>query len=305
VNDNEKRDALKMTIQLLLTGNELMAGHIVDSNSAMIAEKLAEKGLSIARKVTIGDEFELLVDEIKSLTQQSQVLLVNGGLGPTVDDLTAQALAKAAGQTLQEHPEALRHLEQWCDAKKLHLNAANRKQALLPEQAAIVANPIGSAVGFSLTLNDCLVICTPGVPSELRAMLNDSIVTMISSRFSVDQIPLTLRWQTYGIGESTLQQIIHDQLPEWPDEVEIGFRAGLPLLEIKLTVFNEADLALRQQWADKLHDIIGDSVVCAGDSNLASTVVKLLTENKQRVTTAESCTGGLTIIIGCPAKQPE
>jgi nicotinamide-nucleotide amidase len=282
-----------MKIQLLLTGNELMAGHIVDSNSAMIAEKLAERGYSIYRKVTIGDDFELLIAEILNQSKQSEILIINGGLGPTVDDLTAQALARAAGQDLLEHPQALEHLQQWCEQKRLSLNEANRKQALLPAGADIIANPIGSAVGISLTLNDCLVICTPGVPSELRAMLDDSIVDSISTYHPLDAAPHTLRWQTFGIGESTLQQIILNKLPDWPDEIEIGFRAGMPLLEIKFTVMQQSLLGLLKLWSEKLRDIIADSIISESEQNLAASTVNALLAKQQKITVAESCTGGL------------
>ena len=103
-----------MTIQLLLTGNEIMSGDTVDSNSAMIAQKLAPTGLKIHRKVTVGDDYPLLVSELRQLCANSQVVIVNGGLGPTVDDLTAKALAEATGKPLTEHPGAIEHLQTWC-----------------------------------------------------------------------------------------------------------------------------------------------------------------------------------------------
>lgn len=282
-----------MNIQLLLTGNELMAGHTIDSNSALVAEKLSAKGYVIDRKITIGDDFDLLVREIIRLSEDSQVLLINGGLGPTLDDLTAEALATAAKQKITEHQEAIDHLEHWCKAKKLTLNDANKKQAMLPETAKVIHNPIGSAVGFSLTLNDCLIICTPGVPSELKAMLDDSIVETISQHLPLQHTPYTLRWQTYGIGESTLQQLINNLFPDWPEQVEIGFRAGLPLLEIKFIVEQKTDISLLEHWANQLRQVIGDSIVCEGDGSLPNTVTELLQKQKLTLTTAESCTGGL------------
>ncbi len=282
-----------MKLQLLLTGNELMAGHIVDSNSAMIAEQLAERGFGIARKVTIGDDFNGLVQEIRQMTADSDVLLINGGLGPTVDDLTATALAEAAGQPLTEYAAAVQHLQQWCQQKNLRLNEANRKQALLPEQASIIANPIGSAVGIALRLNDCLVLCTPGVPSELRAMLADSLLDTISQHYPNRHVPRTQRWQTFGIGESTMQQIISDKLPDWPPQIDIGFRAGLPLVEIKFTIASEQDAPLLDHWLQRLRGVIGDNIISEGTDGLAETVVRLLQQQGQQLTTAESCTGGL------------
>lgn len=141
-------------VHLLLTGNELMTGDIVDSNSAMIAQQCKAIGIKISRKVTLADDLHLLAEEINTLTINADVLIINGGLGPTTDDLTAQALALAAKSSLEQNPAALAHLESWCQKRNAHLSQANLKQAILPKNCDIIANRVGSAVGFSLTLND-------------------------------------------------------------------------------------------------------------------------------------------------------
>lgn len=279
-------------VQLLLTGSELMSGDTVDSNSAAIAQRLAELGLPVWRKVTVGDELPLLVHELRALAAGAEVLIVNGGLGPTVDDLTAEALAIAAGVPLAEHPEALAHLHTWCERRGLPLNAANRKQALLPAGCSILPNPRGSAVGIALRLGTCRVYCTPGVPSEMRAML-DVILEDLRAAFA-DQLGQRhiLRLQTFGLGESTAQQMISDAFPDWPAQVELGFRAGAPQMEIKLAVDGGEHLRLRDAWQQRLLSLIGDHVIGEGDSTLAARVGELLRERGERVCTAESCTGG-------------
>lgn len=282
-----------MKIQLLLTGNELMAGHTIDSNSAVIADHLAQSGHTIYRKVTIGDDFSLLVEEIETLSAASDVVIINGGLGPTVDDLTAQALAQAIDTDIAEHPKAIENLQQWCKKRQLKLNEANRKQAMLPAGCDIIDNPIGSAVGFQVFHNNCLVICTPGVPSELKAMLEQSVLTLIDKHFPNERRPITRRFQTFGLGESTLQQLITNHFPDWPEEVELGFRAGLPLLEVKLTIADPSLLPLQQQWESKLRTLIGDSIIGEDNYNLAQAVIEPLTRQGKTLTTAESCTGGL------------
>ena len=148
-----------MKIQLLLTGNELMSGHTVDSNSAMIAQQLGAKAYSIARKVTVGDDSAELLEEMQLQSRASDVLIVNGGLGPTVDDLTAQILSELTGQAIEENAIAKQHLIEWCQRRKLTLNDANLKQAMLPAGIEIIPNPVGSAVGFSINHNNCLIIC--------------------------------------------------------------------------------------------------------------------------------------------------
>ncbi len=282
-----------MKLHLLLTGNELMSGDTVDSNSSRIAHQLAHCGLRVARKVTVGDDLDLLVDEIKRASEASDILIVNGGLGPTIDDLTPKALALAAGVKLQEHPEASEHVKSWCKRRGAACNAANMKQAMLPAGVAIVANPVGSAVGFSLQLNSCLVICTPGVPSELTAMLEQEIVPMLHARFPDDASPSILRLKTFGIGESGLQQRVNDVLPDWPKEVDLGFRAGAPLLEIKLTINDASHAKLRDQCEQQLYELFGDHIIGNDDITLAESVINLLKKADAKITTAESCTGGL------------
>ena len=282
-----------MKIQLLLTGNELMSGHTIDSNSAMIAEFLSGKGYSIHRKVTVGDDpLELLAD-MKRLCETGDILIMNGGLGPTLDDLTAQLLSDLTGKPLVENPIARRHLEDWCERRKSPLNHSNLKQAILPEGVEIIPNPTGSAVGFTMIYEDCLIICTPGVPSELRTMMEQTIVDTICKRHPNDQQTDTVRLQTFGLGESTLQEMVNHDYGEWPEQVELSFRAGIPLLEVKLIIHDLSHKVIQQRCYQRLHELIGDFIIGEESTTLAESVVKLLQNSQTTITTAESCTGGL------------
>lgn len=279
-------------VQLLLTGNEIMSGDTVDSNSAMIAKRLDELAIGIYRKVTVGDDPALLQQELSSMAANADLIIVNGGLGPTVDDLTAEILAAAADVPLEEHPEAVAHLRQWCAGRNLALNAANLKQAMLPAGCQIVDNPIGSAVGFEMDLGTCRVVCTPGVPSELAAMLDIIVASLAADREQPVERDI-LRLQTFGLGESSAQQIISDNIPDWPAEVELGFRAGAPQMEIKLSVNSSAALSARQRCQAQIADLFGDHIIGEGDTLLAERVLELLRQRGETLTTAESCTGGL------------
>ncbi len=277
-----------MKIALLLTGDELMSGDIVDSNSAEMAQMLFEIGLNIHCKVTVGDDRAALASYMAELTQHHDVLIINGGLGPTQDDLTAEILAEVAGVPLAEHPEALAHLEAWCTQRGFELSPANRKQAILPAGCDIIPNSRGSAVGFSLSLNNCQVLTTPGVPSELRIMLRDEILPMLKAH--AREGILFDKMMTFGLGESRIQQMVSDQLGTWPRALDLGFRAGMPLLEVKLRSHNEP--VLHQQYLQKLKELLGDHIVGEGQANLAAIVVDLLKQRGESLTTAESCTGG-------------
>jgi nicotinamide-nucleotide amidase len=283
-------------VQLLLTGNELMTGDIVDSNSAMIAQVLKNIGLGIYRKVTIADDLALLVNEITYMASTSDILIINGGLGPTVDDLTAQALALAIGEQLNQHVQAYTHLSNWCQQRGVQLNAPNLKQAMLPKTCQIIANRNGSAVGFSVRYKNCDIYCTPGVPHELKTMLNEQIIAIIAKSMPSGVITDITRLQVFGLGESSLQKIIDQQLSDWPTEIKLGFRAGMPLLEVKLTINTAQGLALKPLWQKKLTDVIGDHLIAeiqGKPKSIAEHLLNQLQKNDLKVTTAESCTGGL------------
>lgn len=286
----------KPNVQLLLTGNELMAGDIVDSNSAMIAQQLKELGLEITRKVTIADDLALLVNEINLLAEQSDILIINGGLGPTIDDLTALALAKATNVELAEHPEALDHLTRWCKRRGATLNAPNLKQTILPKDCDIIPNKNGSAVGFKVNHLHCDIYCTPGVPNELKTMLVEEISPNIAKNLPSDLISDVTRLQVFGLGESVLQKMVDEQLPDWPNNIDLGFRAGMPLLEIKLTTTSQEAHKQKHIWEAKLVKVLSDHLIARVDAkplSLADHVLSKIADKNLKITTAESCTGGL------------
>lgn len=282
-----------MKVALLLTGNELMTGDTVDSNSSRIGQSLALQGFDVAHKVTVGDDLDLIVEELKNLTARYGIVIVNGGLGPTVDDLTAEALSMLSGQPLIENPEALSHVITWCNTKGVEANAANLKQSFLPGNSSVIANPIGSAVGIQLVFNECLLLCTPGVPSELTAMLGGSVSDALKRAFPSAKARLVRRLKLFGMGESALQQLLADHCPDWPEEVTVGFRAGAPLLELKLEIDSMDSVDLRNACEKELETIVGEFIVGENDDSLASVVVDLLQQRKQQITVAESCTGGM------------
>lgn len=282
----------KVRLQLLLTGNEIMSGVTTDTNSVRFANALAQIGMSIYRKVTIGDDLNLLIKEIREQSLESDVLIVNGGLGPTIDDLSAEALSKAFDLPLVNNAIALAHVETWCARLKTQLNDANLKQTILPEGVEILANPIGSAVGFSIIKNNCLILFTPGVPSELEAMLEVSILPKLKSTFPNAQTADITRLHFFGIGEAGFQQKVDDEIKNWPATVELSFRAGAPTVEIKLTTYNKEHENDKQHCKQQLLNLFGDYFIGEGEDTLASVLVALLKENNLTITFAESCTGG-------------
>ncbi|MAV68950.1 MAG: damage-inducible protein CinA [Cellvibrionales bacterium TMED122] len=276
-------------IHLLLTGDELMSGDTVDSNSSMIAQSLSAYGHSVEEKVTLGDDRTRLIRALERATGAARILIMNGGLGPTQDDLTAELVAAAAGTELVLHPEADRHVREWCAARSIEPNEANLKQAWLPAGASIIANPRGSAAGFAIEVGGTLILTTPGVPGELRAMLPEvceRIVAAIGGGQSH-----RVRLQTFGIGESTAQARLDEDTEPWPESVTLGFRASMPQLEIKLSA-DSASVEV-DQCRQSLERLIGDHIIGEDDMTLAGALQQVLCEQGKKMVTAESCTGGL------------
>ncbi len=276
-------------IALLLTGDELMSGDTVDSNSAMIAQSLAAFGHTITEKITLGDDRTRLVAALQRVAGNARILVMNGGLGPTQDDLTAELVAAAAGVELTLNREAERHVRDWCVERNIEPNDANLKQAWLPEGAIIIQNPRGSAVGFASEVNGTLILTTPGVPGELRAMLPevcDRIVSAIGGGHTH-----RVRLQTFGIGESTIQALISDDGTPWPDSVALGYRAGMPQLEMKLTAPSASPEV--DQCRQTFERLFGDHIIGEDEVTIAGAVQTVLRDQGKKMVTAESCTGGL------------
>jgi nicotinamide-nucleotide amidase len=285
-----------INLQLLLTGNELISGDVIDTNSAYIAKQVKDIGIDVSRRVTISDNLTTLINEIQHISQLSDILIINGGLGPTTDDLTSEALSIAAGIPLEEHIHAIEHLTLWAEKRGATLDKANLKQALLPKGTNIINNRTGSAVGIHLNINNCDVFCTPGVPSELKVMLDEEIIPSLRNNFPAQEFVHTTRLQTFGIGESKLQMLINNSFPDLPSSIEIGYRANTPTLELKLTTYSEAAYKIKELWLPKFHHLLNDHIlgeIQNDDISLPLSVVKQLSQNKLTISTAESCTGGL------------
>jgi len=281
-----------MKISLLLTGNELMSGDTVDSNSAYIAQSLKDLSLVPYIKKVVGDDTSLLVSSIKELSLISDVLIVNGGLGPTVDDLTALALSQAVDSPLIRNADAHAKLDEWATQRGFVMTESNLKQTELPDVCEIIDNPNGSAVGFRCVFNDCLIMCTPGVPSELKPMVENHLLPLIRKHGNIDATSHITRLRLFGITESGLQDTVNQIFPNWPAEVELGFRVQLPVIEVKLTTVGDEYTELNADWSEKFESHFSDYIIGRDGVSLSRALNKALHDKGLVVTTAESCTGG-------------
>ena len=220
------------SIALLMTGNELITGELTDTNSVFMARAFVDAGAVVSLKMVVGDELSSLSEALVSVSKEHDVVIVNGGLGSTVDDLTAEVAAAVAGDRLKENQVAIDHISKRFGkelmAKGSRFYTQIKKQALIPESADLLDNPVGLALGFKMTINGAICYFTPGVPGELKEMFRLSILPDIQHRFKWQKGFKTARMNIVGIGESQVQQLVNRNVPkELLQNVQLGFRAGM------------------------------------------------------------------------------
>ncbi|AJI94344.1 molybdenum cofactor synthesis domain protein [Yersinia ruckeri] len=279
-----------LRIEMLSTGDEVLHGQIVDTNSAWLADYLFTQGLPMSSRETVGDDLTALIAVLQERSQVADVLIVNGGLGPTSDDLTALAAARASGVELIEHPEWISRMEAFFAERGRVMSATNRKQAHIPAHAEMLDNPVGTACGFMLALNNCLMFFTPGVPSEFKVMVTQQIVPHLQQHFGPLAAPLCLRMTTFGRSESDLAMEL-DSLP-LPDGVVLGYRSSPPIIELKLTGPANQRPAMEAIW-QQVRQVAGESLIYEGTQGLAALLTEQLKQRGLTLALSEQFTGGL------------
>ncbi|MGV2988012.1 CinA family nicotinamide mononucleotide deamidase-related protein [Vibrio sp. E150_011] len=219
-------------IAMLSTGEEVLYGDIVDTNAAWLSRVFYENGFSMYKRSTVGDQRTSLLQEMVMLSFNLDVVIVNGGLGPTSDDLTAEVAAEAAEEPLVLSEEWLTTLEAFYASRGKTMPESNIKQAMLPQSATIVDNPIGTACGFKMLINDCLFYFTPGVPSEFKKMALEQILPDLKAQFGQQEGRECRRLYTFGLSESGIADTL--SVIALPDNYELGYRSYLPFIEVKL-----------------------------------------------------------------------
>lgn len=275
---------------MLSTGDEVLHGQIIDTNAAWLADVLFQQGLPMTSRSTVGDSLEALVSALQERSQIADVLIVNGGLGPTSDDLSSLAAATASGTALVLHEEWLQKMEAWFAGRGRVMAASNRKQAEIPENAELVDNPVGTACGFALQLNRCLMFFTPGVPSEFKVMVEQQIIPRLKSRFELPKPPICLRLTTFGRGESDLAAELEGIV--LPEGVTMGYRSSMPIIEIKLTGPAAQRTAMEQAW-QQVRLQLAECTLYEGTGGLPALLAQQLRTRGLTLTTSEQFTAGL------------
>lgn len=279
-----------LRVEMLSTGEEVLHGQIVDSNAAWLASYLFGEGLPMTSRETVGDSLEELVSVIKERSHIADVLIVNGGLGPTSDDLSALAAATASGVSLVEDANWIRTMEDFFAERGRPMAESNRKQAQIPEGAEVLDNPVGTACGFSIILNRCQIFFTPGVPSEFKVMVEQQIVPRLHKKFPSLEAPLCLRLTTFGRGESDLATDLDAMV--LPDGVTMGYRSSSPIIELKVTGPRSQEVAMRKVF-ERVREVAGESTIFEGFGSLPDRLAERLLAQNLHLAISESFTGGL------------
>ncbi|MFW3799411.1 nicotinamide mononucleotide deamidase-related protein YfaY [Klebsiella quasipneumoniae] len=279
-----------LNVEMLSTGDEVLHGQIVDTNAAWLADFFFNQGLPLTRRHTVGDDLDALVAILRERSEQADVLIVNGGLGPTSDDLSALAAATAKGEGLILHPEWLDTMTRFFAERGRPMAESNRKQAEIPASAEMINNPAGTACGFAIQLNRCLMFFTPGVPSEFKVMVEQEILPRLRQRFTLQEPPVCLRLTTFGRSESELAQNLNPLT--LPPGVVMGYRSSMPIIELKLTGPAEQRDAMLALWPE-VRKVAGDSLIFEGTEGLPAQIARCLQERQLSLTLSEQFTGGL------------
>lgn len=279
-----------LNVEMLSTGDEVLHGQIVDTNAAWLADFFFNQGLPLTRRHTVGDDLDALVAILRERSEQADVLIVNGGLGPTSDDLSALAAATAKGEELILHPEWLETMTRFFAERGLPMAESNRKQAEIPASAEMINNPVGTACGFAVQLNRCLMFFTPGVPSEFKVMVEQEILPRLRQRFTLPEPPVCLRLTTFGRSESELAQSLNPLT--LPPGVVMGYRSSMPIIELKLTGPADQRDAMLALWPE-VRKVAGDSLIFEGTEGLPAQIARCLQERQLSLTLSEQFTGGL------------
>lgn len=279
-----------LRVEMLSTGDEVLHGQIVDTNAAWLADYLFQQGLPMSQRETVGDNLSDLIEILQERSHIADVLIVNGGLGPTSDDLSALAAAKACRVELIEHSEWLARMEAFFSKRGRSMSAANRKQAKIPANAEMMDNRVGTACGFTLKLNKCQMFFTPGVPSEFKVMVEEQILPRLRHNFTLPPPQLCFRLTTFGTSESDLATQLDAM--SLPQDVMLGYRSSSPIIELKLTGPDYQRVAMEQAWA-RVREIAGEHVIFEGTAGLAAELTTRLRQQQLSLALSEQFTAGL------------
>ncbi len=285
-----------MRIEIICTGDEVLTGKIVNTNFSYMSQKLEDYGLSVSWGTTVGDDRDELLAAFQMAAARADAVIVNGGLGPTIDDLSQEIAARAAGVDLMLSEEWLARMEDFFRRRNRVMSANNRKQAMLPVGSEMLDNPVGTACGFALDIGKARFFFTPGVPRELFRMLEEQIIPRLLTRAGSPGVIHLKRFHTYGLGESHVDQMLAGVEDLSPDaSIKLGFRSHYPQIETKLTVRGVDHEDIERKLAPVVAEVrkrLGNFILAEDNETLEGVVLAALAARGGSLAIVETYTGG-------------
>ncbi|MBP3440945.1 MAG: competence/damage-inducible protein A [Tidjanibacter sp.] len=283
-----------MKADIITIGDEILIGQIIDTNSAWIAARLGEIGLSVRRKYSIGDNREEIVSAVEESLSKCEVTIITGGLGPTKDDITKRVLAEVFDSELVLHQETYERVERMMKARGIAFNELNKSQALVPECCTPLANHKGTAPGMWFERDGRVVISLPGVPFEMEALMVESVLPKIKEHFALAAV-VHKTAITFGMAESMLAEKIAPWEDSLPSHLHLAYLPSPSQLRLRLSAYDmDQEVASRDidEAFERLLPTLGDLFVGWGDTTVQSAVAEMLIQRGETLSAAESCTGG-------------
>lgn len=285
-----------MNCTLLTIGDEILIGQIVDTNSAWMAQQLNALGVGVAEIISLSDQREHIIDGLNRALQQSNLVLITGGLGPTKDDITKNVLADYFQSELVFVPHIYEQLSDYLQKRNIAVVDAIRQMAMLPAKCEVITNTKGMAAAMWFEHDGKVVVSMPGVPFEMKNFMTRDVLPRIAQRFSLPTIcHLTL--QVAGIGESVIAQKIESVENSLPAHIKLAYLPSMGVVRLRLSGRGNDAAALDaevRRYGQQISNILTPKYVfAAGDTTLTQAIAQLLIERQASMSVAESCTGGL------------
>jgi nicotinamide-nucleotide amidase len=286
---------MTLAVELIAVGTELLLGQLTDTNTVFVAQSLADAGIDVYGTHAVGDNRSRIAFAMRAALERIDGVITTGGLGPTIDDLTKEAVCDALGLDVELHEPSLKQMQDFFARMGREMRENNRKQAHVPRGSLVLGNPRGTAPGFvAFASNGKFIACMPGVPHEMRPMLTELLIPFLRERYNISEAIYTRVLHTVNIGESEIDHRI-DDLFRAGENPKIAVLAHEGLADVKLMAkahSEEEALAMLAPLEVQVRERLAGFVFGADRTSLAGAVHELLQARGQTIAVAESCTGG-------------
>jgi nicotinamide-nucleotide amidase len=299
----------KAQVEIINIGDELLIGQVVNTNASWMGQILSENGFNVKRISSIADTKEAITDSLNKAKEDINIVLLSGGLGPTKDDITKKVLAEYFDSDFYFNEEAYQNIRDLFESRGFRISQVNKDQANLPVKSTPIPNKNGTAYGMWFEEENRVVVSMPGVPFEMKTMMEFEIIPRLKEKFK-PEIYLQKTIMTSGVGESMVAEMIEEEEDNLPEFMKLAYLPRPGLVRLRLSARGQDEQVLQDQLESEVQKIVnklGDKIVFGyDDQSLEEALAHILVQQKKTVSTAESCTGGtiaqmLTSIAGSSA----